>query len=61
MSKPKASETEQDLLELQKKFLSSGERPAASLGLAGSKRKLTHGNADAAIPKDIVTLKEGMA
>ena len=63
MFKPKASETEQDLLELQKKFLGSGERPSASLSLAGSKRKTAqqpHGTADSAIPKDIVTLKDGM-
>ena len=52
--KPKVTDTEEDLLELQKQFLSSGERPSASL--AGEKRKK---QPSGGAPKDIVTLKEG--
>lgn len=56
------SDTEDDLLEFQNKFLSSGECPSASLKvLAGGKRKVQsslpaneRGNVDS---RDVVTLK----
>lgn len=54
--KPKVTDTEDDLLKLQEKFLSSGERPSASL--AGEKRKMQQ--SIGGIPRDTVTLKEGI-
>lgn len=53
--KPKVTDTEHDLLELQEKFFRSGERPSASL--AGEKRKT---KAQQPAVRDVVTLKEGM-
>ena len=48
LRRPKAGETEQDLLDFEKRFLASGETPSVSLAGdgVGSKRKQAPGERD---------------
>ena len=48
LRRPKAGETEQDLLDFEERFLASGEKPSVSLAGdgVGSKRKQAPGERD---------------
>lgn len=50
--RPKATDTEDDLLELQKQFLTSGERPSASLKVFSGERTGVEQS------RDVVSLKK---
>lgn len=52
--RPKAADTEDDLIQLQSSFLSSGERPAASFKVL--KRKVEDGEPRGVGVKDVVRI-----
>ena len=62
LRRPKATDTEEDLLAFQEKFMSSGESPSASVKAgdkirAGSKRDTKHYSEDAVQSRDVVDIK----